>query len=336
MRASIKGGTMFIRHLLRAVALVGLFAATIHASGPERSVPGDDDVVRVGFKNNTSYQIIFVAEARGFFDKHGVKIAKQDFESTELMLQAVAMGRVDATVAASLEAIAGIEQKAPGLIKLYLTRIFDKHNALFTVLVPTNSPIATLADLRGKKVGVVPGGTGAAKFRYVLSRFFNPDEVTLLQLKPQLHLQALVSGEVDAVHTVDPYAAIGPVQGVARILIRGAENEYMFTPQAQGAAVISSSLMKRSPDTSRRFIRAMNDTVDYMETHPAEVRQILGKALGLEPAVSDRLGLVGHWKISETDFGAVERYFEFAAREGIIPAAPPSVRDLYVSESFLK
>jgi NitT/TauT family transport system substrate-binding protein len=329
-------GALCLRHLLRAVALVGIFVTSLRAGAQEPSVPGDDGLVRVGFKNNTSYQIIFVAEARGFFDKHGVKIAKQDFESTELMLQAVAMDRIDATAAASLEAIAGIEQKTPGLIKLYLTRIFDKENALFTLLVPVNSPIGALADLRGKKIGVVPGGTGAAKLRYVLSRFFNPAEVTLIQLKPQLHLQALAAGEVDAVHTVDPYAAMGPVKGVARILIRGAENEYMFTPQAQGAAVISSSLMKRKPETSRRFIRAMNETVDFMETHPAEVRRILGEALGLEPAVADRLGLVGHWKIGETDFGAVERYFEFAAREGIITAAPPSVRDLYVPESFLK
>jgi ABC-type nitrate/sulfonate/bicarbonate transport system substrate-binding protein len=325
-----------LRRLLPAAVLAAILAPSVRAGAPEPSAAGEDGAVRVGFKNNTSYQIIFVAEAKGFFDRHGVRIVKQDFESTELMLQAVAVDRLDATVAASLEAIAGIERKSPGLIKLYLTRVFDQENALFTLLVPVASPIRTLADLRGKRIGVVPGGTGAAKLRYVLSRFFNPAEVTLLQLKPQLHLQALSSGEVDAVHTVDPYAAIGPVKGGARVLIRGAENRYMFTPQAQGAAVISSSFLGRRPETSRRFIRAMNETVDFMAAHPAEVRAILGKALDLEPAVCDRLGLVGHWKIGQTDFGAVERYFEFAAREGIIPAAPASVRDLYVPESFLR
>ena len=102
------------RHVISVIALtvIGMvFTFTLSCS---RKTPQEDYNIRVGYKANSGYQVLFVAEAKALFAKHGVQVEKQEFESTELMLQAIALGQIDATPAGNLETIAKIDKESPG------------------------------------------------------------------------------------------------------------------------------------------------------------------------------------------------------------------------------
>ena len=80
------------------------------------------------------------------------------------------------------------------------------------VIVPAASPIKSIADLKGKKVGTFAGAAGTATvlFRVIASKFhgFDPGKTSDLQFAGPGLLPALLDkGEIDAAVMFDPLAA---------------------------------------------------------------------------------------------------------------------------------
>jgi len=89
------------------------------------------------------------------------------------------------------------------------------------LIVPKDSPIKTLADLRGKKVGY-PAGSSAHGFllNAVQSVGLGPDSVTFVNLAPAALQSAFASGQLDAASLWNPQVTLD-VQKGARILAAG-------------------------------------------------------------------------------------------------------------------
>jgi NitT/TauT family transport system substrate-binding protein len=299
--------------------------------GPEQS-----KVIRVGYKPNSGYQHFFVAQEKRYFEKYGLVVQGVSFESTNQMVQAVVNGDIDATAASSIEVIALVQQNSPDLMKIYLTLVFDKDNAFHSVLVPPNSKIQTLADLKGKKIGTMPGSTSQSWLEIVLGRFFDAKkDVQIIQLEPRLQLQAMSAGQVDALYTVDPIVTISQTKALARVLIKGPENEYMFTPMATGGGVVSRRLIQNNPEVARNLIHAMDDAVDFMRTNEAESRQIIAKDAKLDLDVASKLDLLRLWKLKETDLGVVQKYLDLLVETKVLTKRI-AAEDLYLNTSFVK
>jgi len=94
------------------------------------------------------------------------------------------------------------------------------HPSTVHVLVSRNSRITSMSDLRGRRVGVGPAGSGTAVTSAILLRAFGvrPDEVHQ-ETRPFLDAtDALIRGELDAVFI----AAADPVSAVRRATQAGA------------------------------------------------------------------------------------------------------------------
>jgi NitT/TauT family transport system substrate-binding protein len=313
------------------ILLIGVIAYRFYSPNKGKQ---EHPVIRIGYKPNSGYQHFFIAQEKGYFKKYGLNVEGIAFESTNQMVQALVNGDIDATAASSIEVIALVEQNSPNLLKIYLTLVFDKDNAFHSILVPLNSKIQTLAELKGKKIGTNPGSTSQSWLEIVLSRFFDPKkDLQIIQLEPRLQLQALSAGQIDALYTVDPVVAQAQVKGLARVLIKGPENEYMFTPMATGGGAVSQRLIQNNPEAVRNLIRAMNDAVDFMRTNESESRQIIARDTKLESNVTAKLDLLRFWKINETDLKVVQRYLNFLVETKVL-TKQVKAEDLYLNTSF--
>lgn len=276
------------------------------------------DVIRIGYKLNAGYQNYFVAKEKGIFDKHNVVVKGITFSSTNQMMQALILGQIDATAAGSIEVIATTEIKSPNRLKIYNTLLFNKENAFFSIIVPVNSKINSINDLKGKKIGVLPGSTTMAFLKTICNKFFSTDSLEIIQLEPRVQLQALTLRQVDALYTVDPIVTLSQTMNLGKILIKGPENIYLLDPMATGAGVISSGFYEKNKNIAERFIDAMNETIDYMRANELETRQIVAKHTNLEKVVADRINLINYWKLDETHFDDVQNYLNFLYAEKII------------------
>ncbi len=315
-----------------AIVLVFIGVQVFQSQHVEKGTP----VVRVGYKPNSGYQNFFIAQEKGYFEKYGLTVEGVTFESTNQMIQALVNGDIDATPASSIEVLALVEQNTANLQKIYLTLVFEKENAFHSLLVPNDSQIKSLSDLKGNKIGAMPGSTSQSWLEIILGNFFDPKkDVEIIQLSPRLQLQALSSGQVDALYTVDPIITMGEVNGVTRVLMKGPENEYIFTPMATGGGVVSQRLIDKHPEVVQKLIRAIYDAVEFMRVNEAESRQIIAQYTKLDTEVANKMDLLRYWKLEETNYDAVQRYLDFLLEEDIL-TKPIKARNLYLDASVLE
>lgn len=158
------------------------------------------------------------------------------------------------------------------------------------VVVPRDSPVKTIADLKGRKVGSFAGAAGTATvlFRVIASKFhgFDPGRTSDLQFAGPGLLPALLDrGEIDAAILFDPVAAklegsgrYRSIGNLADAYKAGTGDDFLWIGYAT-----NDDFMKAEPDALMNFTRAWLEAIDYVKTHPA-VFDAYGTKYGLEPA----------------------------------------------------
>ena len=141
--------------------------------------------------------------------------------------------------------------------------------------VPWDSPIKSLADLKGKIIGVSSPGSFSDWSGHELSRKEgwgeNGVKTVAIGGGPGPALAALRTHEVDAViGNTSQFLAFEETKD-GRLLAPVSTFEGNV---ASGALFASNQLMAKNPDAIRAFLAAWMETVDYMRTHKAETVKI--------------------------------------------------------------
>jgi NitT/TauT family transport system substrate-binding protein len=158
------------------------------------------------------------------------------------------------------------------------------------VIVPNASPIKSIADLKGKKVGTFAGAAGTATvlFRVIASKFhgFDPGKTGDLQFAGPGLLPALLDkGEIEAAVMFDPLAAklegsgkYRSIGNLADAYKAGTGDDFLWIGYST-----NDDFMKAEPEALKNFTKAWLETLEYIKAHP-EVFEAYGKKYGLEPA----------------------------------------------------
>lgn len=174
-------------------ALIGVFLL-----GASSCLRAPQEALRVGLLVWPPYELAYVARETGALD--GVPVRLVDYGTPAIVRRDFAAGHLDA-IAVTLEYVLQMEAGKPGqhLIVLAID-VSDGGDALLA-----RPGIETVADLRGRRVGIEDSALG----RYVLHRALqsaemSPEEVDLVYLDVPDHVRAYREGSVDAVVTYEP------------------------------------------------------------------------------------------------------------------------------------
>jgi ABC-type nitrate/sulfonate/bicarbonate transport system substrate-binding protein len=258
-----------------------------------------------------------------------LKVEGVSFTSTAQMMQALVSGKIDATAAGSIEVIAEAELNSPNSIRIFNTLVFNKTSPFFSIIIPVNSNINSIKDLKNKKIGVLPGTTAVIFLKACVSNFFSPDSIKIEQLELRIQLQALSLGQVDALYTVDPIVSLATNKNIGKILIKGPENTYIMNPMATGGSVFSVKFFNEKRKTALKFIAAMDETIDIMRADELNTRKVVAKYTNLDQNIAASISLIDYWKLDETDFSHVQKYLDFLYSQKIL-SSPISAKDLYL------
>jgi ABC-type nitrate/sulfonate/bicarbonate transport system substrate-binding protein len=248
-----------------AIIAPALFFAA--ASAPAAGAP-----LTVGKASPTSDAIIpvNVGEALGIFKKHGLELAITDFGGGSKMVQAMAAGAIDIGDGAGTE-MAFVIKGAPMIAVCESTTTAP----FLGVGVPWDSPIKSLADLKGKTIGVSSPASFSDWSGHELARKqgWGEDGVKTVAIGggPAPALAALRTHLVDAVigNTAQFLAFEAAKDGRLLAPVSSYEGNV-----ASGALFASKELVAKNPDAIRAFIAGWIETVDYMRTHKAETIKI--------------------------------------------------------------
>ena len=180
-------------------------------------------------------------------------------------------GGVDFASSASLAAVLSRANGAP------IKSVYVYSRAEWTALVVRkDSPLKTVADLKGKKIAATKG-TDPYLFtlRALQQAGLNKDDVELVHLQHPDGRVALEKGDVDAWAGLDPHMAASQVQAGSRLLYRNRDfNSY-------GVVSVTERYAKEHPDTIKTVIGAYEQARQWSISHPQAFAQLLADESGL-------------------------------------------------------
>lgn len=272
-----------------ALALLALIAAGCSSASAGSSSTSSSDgskasttdvsqvTLHIGDQAGSGSQALLTAA--GLISKLPFKVTWSDFTSGPPMLQAMAGGAVDIGSVGNAPPVFA----AAGGDNLAIVGAFQANPLGSALLVPKNSPIHSIAQLKGKRIAVAQGSSADYHLLTVLKKAgLTVHDVTLDYLQPADGLAALASGHVDAWDIWSPFVEQAEAQDHARLLVSGVGygSPYSFTVAARGALADPAKAA-----AIRDYLKLLAQAHAWAATHQAAWAAVWAKATGLPDAI---------------------------------------------------
>ncbi|RSZ60829.1 ABC transporter substrate-binding protein [Massilia atriviolacea] len=218
---------------------------------------------------------VTVAFGSGYFRQEGVAARLQTHLTGKGALAAALSGQADLATTADIPIMFAAMQNMP--VSVVATFFKTEHD--HGLVARRDSGIASLADLRGKRIGVTLGTSAHFVLDGFLSRqHLAAHQVTVVDMKPERFAAALGAGEVDAVSTWEPFldSLLGAL-GKNGALFH-ADDIYEIPYSLAG----SRAYVAANPELMRRVLRALQHGVRDCRERPEQARAVMGAVLGTD------------------------------------------------------
>ena len=174
--------------------------------------------IAVGGKNLLYYLPLTIAETQGFFKAEGLDVTIADFAGGSQALRAVVGGSAD-VVSGAFEHTLNMQSKGQALRAFVLQ---GRAPQIVLGINPKTMPgYKSLADLKGKKIGVTaPGSSTNVMANFVLAKAgIKPSEVSIVGVGAgNGAVAAMRAGQIDAISNLDPVITLLQRSGDLKII----------------------------------------------------------------------------------------------------------------------
>jgi NitT/TauT family transport system substrate-binding protein len=281
---------------------------------------------------------LYIAHEKGYFQEEGLEATLQIHASGQLSLQAVLAGEADFAAVAETP----IAYAAVGGRPLAVVATISRIERATLIVARKDRGISQAADLKGKKIGVVPGTAGDFFLHiYLTTSYIDPKEVRIVSLPPDEVVNALLAGAVDAVSTWSPQTIALQDQLGGNAVILDEPGLYTLTWNL----VVARDFTRRDPDAIVRVLRAIVRANRFIARQPEEARAVTARNLGADLAAVERewanckptavldqdlildLEDQARWILKKEAVGKeVPNFLEFIDTRGLRTVAPDAVR----------
>ncbi|GLK75803.1 sulfonate ABC transporter substrate-binding protein [Methylopila jiangsuensis] len=254
--------------LTRRTALATLSAA-VAAPALIRSARADARKIRIGLQKNG---VFLIARTRRTleqrFEAEGVAVEWLEFTFGPPLLEALNVGSIDIGTTGDAPPI--FAQAARG--RFVYAATYPASGA--AILVPKDSPLKTVADLKGKRIAI-PKGSSAhnVAVQLIEKAGLGFDEVNAAYLPPADGQAAFARGSVDAWAVWDPFFAIAEETLGARVLSSSAD----AGPQ-NGFTLANRDFANANGDLLKGVVDAFGEVGAWADGHKDEVAELFSAA----------------------------------------------------------
>ena len=248
------------RRLIRA-ALAGTAAFALPAIGRAQAVEKPKLTIAVGGKNLLYYLPLTVAEVRGYLKDEGLDVTIADFAGGSRALQALVGGSAD-IVSGAFEHTINMQVKGQRLRAFVLQ---GRAPQIVLGINPKTMPnFKTVADLKGKKLGVTaPGSSTNVLANFVLAKVgLRPGDVSIIGVGTGSGaVAAMRSGQIDAISNLDPVITLLTRSGDLKIVSDTrvvAEADRVFGgPMPAACLYTQQTFLDKNPNTAQALANAI-------------------------------------------------------------------------------
>ncbi|MEV4693087.1 ABC transporter substrate-binding protein [Micromonospora echinospora] len=305
---------------LAAVLLTTSLAACGEDDAPAAASADGLTTVRLASSPLGHLAPIYLAQERGIFARHGLKV-EVDTETSDLTsVPAVLAGKVDfATGDLTTLIVArskGLDVKAVVPASASTGKAGADYGAL---VVKGDSGITSAKQLEGRTVSVniLTNIAAAAAREAVRADGGDPAKVKLVEIPFPQAPAAVGAGRVDGAWVVEPFLSAAKAQGAVPV-------GWGFTDLAPDLTVsawyAAGSYASKNAKTVTAFRDAVREAYAYARDHEDEVRAKIPTFTEIKPEVAAKITLTG--LRDEVSRQAAEKLAGYAQRDGLITTTP--------------
>ena len=300
---------------------LGLGTVAVAALSRQVRAQGSVKEIRVGYQKNG---VLVIARQQAALENHfkpaGIEVKWVEFSSGPPMMEAMNVGSVDYGAVGDSPPV--FAQAAGAAIVYAAGQPVTNGQG---ILVPADSSIRSIADLKDKRVGFTKGSSAHNIVVQTLEKAgLTYSDITPVYLTPPDAGPAFANGSIDAWSIWDPYFAIGETKQNGRILV----NAFEIT-KSNSFYIANRDFAKSHGPILQQIIDVTTSTAQWAEAHRDEVAKSLsavtGIPLDIQTVAANRSSFaVGPITedIIATQQGVADRFFKL----GLIPK-PVVVRD---------
>lgn len=268
----------------------------------------------------------YVALEEKLFEKAGLEIESAKFENPNQIIDSLVSRRADfgaPGTAAGITVLA--EAKAPGTFKVFGLQGGGIESKFINdaLLVKFDSSITSFKDLKGKRIGTLPGIQWRTITQYILRQNgLEPDrDVRIEQMAVGLHLSSIVSGAVDATLSLEPVGSIAIATKQAKRAMINPVSMYISDPFYSGAAVLTTKFIEERPEVAKKVVQILDEATKLANNNFDKYRTILTKYTALK---SDQVQYVeqpllrGLTDLDSTDINSYQKFVNVFEKEGVL------------------
>jgi sulfonate transport system substrate-binding protein len=264
---------------LHSLARVGLAFLIMTLAWPVLAQPADGpQPLRIGYQK---YGTLVILKARGTLENRlsplGVAVKWTEFPAGPQLLEGLNVGSIDFGTVGEAPPIFA---QAAGAKLVYVANEPPAPSSE-AIIVPKDSPLQSVADLKGKKVALNKG----SNVHYLLVKALEKaglryQDIQPVFLPPADARAAFERGSVDAWAIWDPFLAAAEKQLGARVLTdgQGLVSNHQFYLAAREYA-------EKQPQIVQAIVEELAKIDDWGRRHPDEVAAFLAPQIGLDPAI---------------------------------------------------
>jgi len=316
------------RGLLRRRTIVAAAAALTMSAGlaacgggsDSSSASGEGTSVKVGVIPIIDVAPIYLGIKKGFFKDEGLNLKLETAQGGAAIVPGVVSGQYQFgfsnTTSLLLAGDKGLKLSAVTAGVSSTGKVGKDFGA---VVVPGNSPIKSAKDLAGKKVAVntLNNINTTTINEVVRADGGDPSGIKYVELPFPDIASAVAKGDVDAGQVVEPFLTIATQQGDRQV----ASNYAGTDPDLEvGMYFTSQNYAKGNAKVVEEFTTAMNKSLSYSQSHPAEARAILSDYTDLNPKVQKAVTLPRWSPKIATE--SVTKLGELSVTDGLLKSQP--------------
>ncbi|MBD8571422.1 MULTISPECIES: ABC transporter substrate-binding protein [Pseudomonas syringae group] len=328
---------MGFTYWVRSCAAVLAFSALIGCGNEDRQVVSSNETVDWSkvklVLGDQAKGLRTVVEASKAFEGVPYQVEWANFQGAAPLFEALRAGAVDLAPAGDTPVLAAATGGAP----LRIVAVRRSQARSIAILVPKDSPIQTVADLKGRNV-VISSARGSIS-QYLLIRALanagvKETDVNIGFVMPTDALPAFNAGKIEAWATFGVYQAFAEEQG-ARVLLSGEGINTGLTFITASDEVLTDPVRRQAiNDVLKRLAKAL----DWARNNTDQYAEVFARVNDIPLPVSRRLqswGIEALEPVEDRDVDALQQVDDLFVEKKIFPHAV-KVAELVDRQAFEK
>lgn len=261
-----------MKRLLCSILAAGVLTTSFIGCGNSKAESDENYVLRLAVAGSLCEAPIQMAIENGYFEEEGVKIETVKIESAQA---------ADSLQSHNADALMGLISKMAQPLEngLEAKVVLGVHTGCTKILVGKDSDINSIADLKGKSIGV-PGMASAPAIltQRVLANEGIGVTTSNLEVDFQVFNQndlplALENGSVQAIALSDPAGAIAVNNGSGRVLYDSAIDDFTKDEYCCGF-FLNNDLVEKHPEIAAKVTKAIQRGCEFVNENKDETAKI--------------------------------------------------------------